>query len=704
MASRIKGITIEIGGNTVKLQDSLKKVNDKIKTTESELRDVNKLLRFSPGNTQLLTQKQALLAKRVSETEARLKQLNAAQEQMDAQGVDKNSEKYRALEREIIECNSKLKTFKEQQKAFGSVGLQQISALGKKYKELGDRMTSLGRSMTMHVTAPIAAGFGLAVKQASDFDENINKVDVAFGKNSKEVKNWAKTATASFGLSQNSALEMTAQFGDMGTSMGLSRKEAANMSMSLAGLAGDLASFKNIGVDQAMTALNGVFTGETESLKTLGIVMTQTNLDAFALEQGLGKTTKEMSESEKVALRYAYIMDKTKNAQGDYANTSDGTANSIRTLQESIKNLGIVIGQNLLPIITPIIQKFTEVIQKIGEMSPTMQRVVVVVGLLAAAIGPLLTMVGMLTVGVSTLMSNAPAIANMFKLIAANPVVLVIGAIVAGLVLLYNTSEKFRSAVNKAVSQIASAYKNLWTALQPALSQLGSVLLPLIKANLNTLGTVLAKIVPLVTKSITASINGITKIIKAANTLNSAVKSVGSKIYNHIASPFTKAKNTISKVVSSIKSKFNSLKNYKWLKAPHLKVSGGKAPFGIGGKGSKPNISIDWYAKAMKNGMIMNAPTIFGMNGNKLLGGGEAGSETIVGTNSLMNMISKAVASTMNAMSNNVASAIATGMQVGMAGASNGMPSEINVYMFPNGPKAGEWVVNTYDTHKRRVG
>ena len=128
---------------------------------------------------------------------------------------------------------------------------------------------------------------------------------------------------------------MASLFGDMGTSMGLPTDAAAKMSMSLTGLAGDLASFKNLSLDEVQTALAGVFTGETESLKRLGIVMTETNLDAYALANGFGKTTNEMTQAEKVQLRYAYIMEMTKNAQGDYARTADGTANSIRTFQES---------------------------------------------------------------------------------------------------------------------------------------------------------------------------------------------------------------------------------------------------------------------------------------------------------------------------------------------------------------------------------
>ena len=170
--------------------------------------------------------------------------------------------------------------------------------------------------MTKYITTPVLAAGTAAVKFASDYNENLNKVDASFKDSAGVVKEWAKTATEQFGLSESAALEATSLFGDMGTSMGLTTEQAAEMAISLTGLAGDLSSFKNIGISEAMTALKGVFTGETESLKELGVVMTETNLKEFA--DGLGLVYDEMSQTEKVTLRYQYVLDKTKNAQGDY--------------------------------------------------------------------------------------------------------------------------------------------------------------------------------------------------------------------------------------------------------------------------------------------------------------------------------------------------------------------------------------------------
>lgn len=289
--------------------------------------------------------------------------------------------------------------------------------------------------MSLAVTTPIVMGGKKMISAASDYEENLNKVDVAFGNSSQSIKDWANNATKQFGLSKNQALEATSLFGDMATSMGLTQPAAADMSMSLAGLAGDLASFKNLSIDEAMTALNGVFTGETESLKRLGVVMTETNLEEFASKTG--RVYKEMSQAEKVQLRYNYVMEMTKNAQGDYANTADGTANSMRTFTGAVDNLNIALGQHLLPMITPLIQKATEMVQRFSEADPKLQKLILALAGIAAVIGPVLILSG-------TLISSVGSIVGVFGKAAgviskaggiigflSNPIFIAIAAIIA---------------------------------------------------------------------------------------------------------------------------------------------------------------------------------------------------------------------------------------------------------------------------------
>jgi hypothetical protein len=312
-----------------------------------------------------------------------------------------------------------------------------VSSVGKKMTSVGKSISKAGAWITAGVTVPLIAAGVKAFKWASDLNETINKVDVAFGNNAAEVLAWGETTLKTFGMSKSSALDMAATFGDMGTSMGLTTGKAAEMAMGLSGLAGDLASFKNIPIEEASTALTGVFTGETESLKRLGIVMLDANLATFAQEKGMKKAWKEMSQAEKVAVRYQYILDKTKNSQGDFARTSDGAANQMRTFQESVKELGAELGENLIPIITPLIQKLNDLLEKWKGMSPEMQQTVLKIVAVVAAIGPLVTIIGsFITAGgwLVTIIQGIGAALSALAValgISVGWVVLIIAAIVA---------------------------------------------------------------------------------------------------------------------------------------------------------------------------------------------------------------------------------------------------------------------------------
>ena len=188
-----------------------------------------------------------------------------------------------------------------------------------------------------------------ALQFASDLEEIQNVVDVVFDDMSESVDKFSKNAIQQYGLSETIAKKYIGSFGAMAKSFGFTTEEAAKMSTSLTGLAGDVASFYNLDSDAAYTKLKSVFTGETESLKELGVVMTQNALDQYALEKGYGKTTKQMTEQEKVALRYKFVLDRLSQASGDYANTSDHWANMVRTAKLEIQSLSGEVGSELMP-------------------------------------------------------------------------------------------------------------------------------------------------------------------------------------------------------------------------------------------------------------------------------------------------------------------------------------------------------------------
>lgn len=232
--------------------------------------------------------------------------------------------------------------------------------------------------MAKKAGAALAAAFGVkklvdfgkqCLELGSDLAEVQNVVDVTFPKMTAQVDEFARSAAQSFGLSETMAKQYTGTFGAMAKAFGFTEKQAYDMGSTLTGLAGDVASFYNISQDEAYTKLKSVFTGETETLKDLGVVMTQTALDSYAMANGFGKTTSAMSEAEKVALRYQFVQDKLSAAQGDFARTSGSWANQCRILSLQIQSLMATIGQGLINLFTPIIRVINTVIGKLATLA-----------------------------------------------------------------------------------------------------------------------------------------------------------------------------------------------------------------------------------------------------------------------------------------------------------------------------------------------
>ena len=225
---------------------------------------------------------------------------------------------------------------------------------------------------------------------ASDYEESLNKVRVSFGDSSKEVEKFAKTTLKSFGIAEGSALEMAALFGDMGTALGFTEDSAAKMSNELVGLAGDLASFKNISIDIAQTALAGIFTGETESLKKLGIMTTEATLKNSEYFKSLNKSWTSLTNLEKIQVRYMEVLRQSGKATGDFLRTQDGFANQMRILQETIKETGAEFGKSLIPLATDLVKVFTKGANAINNMTQENREWVIQIGLIGALFGPVL--------------------------------------------------------------------------------------------------------------------------------------------------------------------------------------------------------------------------------------------------------------------------------------------------------------------------
>ena len=227
-----------------------------------------------------------------------------------------------------------------------------------------------------------------AVGVASDLNEVQNVVDTTFGTaGAIKINEWARNAAEAFGESELQAKQFTSTLGAMFKSMGVSQAATEGMSMSLAGLAGDMASFYNLDPTEAFEKLRSGISGETEPLKQLGINMSVVNLEALAMSMGIKKSYNEMTQAEQATLRYEYIMNATADAQGDFANTSDSLANQQRILQLEIQTLAAEIGQDLMPIAQEVLSIARDGIQWISENKGALEGLAVAAGTTATAYG-----------------------------------------------------------------------------------------------------------------------------------------------------------------------------------------------------------------------------------------------------------------------------------------------------------------------------
>ena len=227
-----------------------------------------------------------------------------------------------------------------------------------------------------------------AIGVASDLNEVQNVVDTTFGTDGAiKVNEWARNAAEAFGESELQAKQFTSTLGAMFKSMGVGQADMEEMSMSLAGLAGDMASFYNLDPTEAFEKLRSGISGETEPLKQLGINMSVANLEAFALSEGITTAYNSMTQAEQATLRYQYIMSATADAQGDFSDTSDSLANQQRILQLEIQTLAAEIGQDLMPIAQEILTIARDGIQWISENKDALEGLAAAAGVAATAYG-----------------------------------------------------------------------------------------------------------------------------------------------------------------------------------------------------------------------------------------------------------------------------------------------------------------------------
>lgn len=352
MADRIKGITIEFRGNATPLQKAIREVDSELKKTTKELSSVNKALKFNPTSVELWRQKQQLLTQKVSETTSKLDALKQAQKQMDASGVDKNSEEYRKLQREIIETESQLKTFKAQLREVGNANLK---ALSEQFKQIGSKATEIGQGLSKNVTAPIVAVGAASIAAFNEVKNGLNIVAQKTGATGDELKamqdtarNIAKTIPTDFEAAGTAVGELNTRFGITGKQL----EELSGQYIKFAKVNGvDL----NTSIDETQKALSafgltaaeaprlldtltkaGQLTGASVDDLTAGLIQNGTAFQELGLN--IDQSVMLMAQMEKSGANSETVMQGLRKALKNAAAEGKPLDQALSELQDTIEN------------------------------------------------------------------------------------------------------------------------------------------------------------------------------------------------------------------------------------------------------------------------------------------------------------------------------------------------------------------------------
>ncbi len=270
-------------------------------------------------------------------------------------------------------------------------------------KKFGDDIGGIGKKMTLGLTTPIVAMGVKAFQMASDFEQAQGKLEVVFQKSSEDMKRWADDALNTMNLSKSTAMKTAADYGALFQGVGIGIKQSADWSKALTERVADLSNFYDTTTEETISALNSIVTGTVQPLRRFGITMTEANLQQWAFAHGVNKTVSNMTEAEKVQLRYQFVMDKTTMALGTTARESDSAGAQMKKFKETVTELGVKFGELLLPVLVPVIEKVNAILLAFSNLDDGVKKFIITFLGIIAVVGPVLIVVGKLANAISSI-------------------------------------------------------------------------------------------------------------------------------------------------------------------------------------------------------------------------------------------------------------------------------------------------------------
>lgn len=397
-----KEILIALGYDISKFKQESTAINAEISKTTKSANTLEKSLKLNYNNdTFIKAQNKAEQAVAATQKKVDLlkEHLSKLDKDSDTEVVRKEYEKLSSM---LETAEQKAEQARQQLERINNIKLDKIQ---EQIASAGDKLTSIGAKLTLGLTTPLVAAGVASYNYAADTAESISKAEVTFGNCASAIKQLADVSLEQYGLSKQTIYNWTSLYGDMGTAMGQTKQEAADMSIELTKRLADVMSFKNVSAEAAETIGKALYSGQSQPLKNIGVIMNETTLAAYAAAEGYEKLYSEMNQLEKLQVRVAYFMSATNNANGDFARTAESASNQMKILKQSIIELATNFGDTLAPAITPFIKNINSLLEKFASMSDGAKQNIVQFAAWAALLGPLTTLMGGLAKTTNTAVS-----------------------------------------------------------------------------------------------------------------------------------------------------------------------------------------------------------------------------------------------------------------------------------------------------------